>query len=136
MAERTFPARADQLEPVQAFVMEQLETYQCPEKIRFQLEVAAEEIFVNIVKYAYQPDRVGEAVVRCCVEENPLSLTIQFVDGGTPFNPLQKEDADITLTAEERRIGGLGILMVKKSMDAVDYEYKDGKNILTIKKNI
>lgn len=136
MAERTFPAREDQLEPVQAFVMEQLEAYQCPEKIRFQLEVAAEEIFVNIVKYAYQPDRVGEAVVRCRVEENPLSLTIQFLDGGTPFNPLQKEDADITLTAEERRIGGLGILMVKKSMDAVDYEYKDGKNILTIKKNI
>lgn len=136
MAERTFPAREDQLESVQKFVMEQLSAYQCPDNIRFQLEVAAEEIFVNIVKYAYQPGREGEAVVRCSVEENPLSLTIQFMDGGIPFNPLEKEDADITLSAEDRPIGGLGILMVKKSMDAVNYEYKDGKNILTIKKNI
>ena len=114
-AERTFPAREDQLESVQKFVMEQLAAYNCPDNIRFQLEVAAEEIFVNIVKYAYQPGREGEAVVRCSVEENPLSLTIQFMDGGVPFNPLEKEDADITLSAEERPIGGLGILMVKKA---------------------
>ena len=66
----------------------------------------------------------------------PLQVTIQFLDNGKPFNPLEKEDADITLSAEERDIGGLGILMVKKSMDAVDYEYVDGKNILTIKKNL
>ena len=63
-------------------------------------------------------------------------MTIQFLDNGTPFNPLAKEDADITLSAEERKIGGLGILMVKKSMDAVDYTYEGGKNILTIKKSI
>ena len=67
---------------------------------------------------------------------SPLQITIQFLDNGKPFNPLAKEDADITLSAEEREIGGLGILMVKKSMDAVEYNYEDGKNILTIKKNI
>lgn len=66
----------------------------------------------------------------------PLQVTIQFLDNGKPFNPLAKEDADITLSAEARKIGGLGILMVKKSMDAVDYNYEDGKNILTIKKSI
>ena len=67
---------------------------------------------------------------------DPLQVTIQFLDNGKPFNPLEKEDADITLSAEEWDIGGLGILMVKKSMDAVDYEYVDGKNILTIRKNL
>ena len=74
--------------------------------------------------------------MRCCVGGDPLQVTIQFQDQGVPFNPLAKEDADITLTAQERQIGGLGILMVKKSMDAVRYSYEDGKNILTIQKNI
>ena len=63
-----------------------------------------------------------------------LQVTIQFVDWGKPFNPLEKQDADITLSAEERGIGGLGILMVKKSMDAVDYRYENGENILTLTK--
>ena len=74
--------------------------------------------------------------MRCCVGGDPLQVTIQFLDSGKPFDPLAKEDADTTLSAEERGIGGLGILMVKKSMDAVDYAYVDGKNILTIKKNL
>lgn len=135
MAERTFPACADQVEPVQAFIRHQLEAHHCTEKVLVQLEVVVEEIFVNIANYAYQPGQ-GEAIIRCSVEENPLRVTVQFLDNGQPFNPLMKEDPDITLPAEERRIGGLGILMVKKSMDAVHYEYRDGKNILTIKKNI
>ena len=63
-------------------------------------------------------------------------MIVQFIDNGKPFDPLAKEDADITLSAEEREIGGLGILMVKKSMDVVEYSYEAGKNILTIKKNI
>ncbi len=135
MAERIFPATLEQLEPVQAFVAEQLELHECPPKVKFQLDVAVEEIFVNIAHYAY-PEENGEATVRCCVGGEPLQVTIQFLDNGKPFNPLKKPDADITLSAEERDIGGLGILMVKKSMDAVDYTYEDGKNILTIKKNI
>lgn len=135
MVERIFPALLDQLEPVQAFIAEQLEPYNCPNNVTFQLDVAVEEIFVNIAHYAY-PEHDGQATVRCCVEENPLRITIQFLDSGKPFNPLAKPDADITLSAEERSIGGLGILMVKKSMDAVNYAYEDGKNVLTIQKNI
>lgn len=136
MIERIFPAEPEQLEPVQRFVEEQIERYDCSARVRFQLDVAVEEIFINIAKYAYRPGQAGQAAVRCCVGGDPLQVTIQFQDQGVPFNPLAKEDADITLTAQERQIGGLGILMVKKSMDAVCYSYEDGKNILTIQKNI
>ena len=136
MAERIFPASLDQLEQVQTFVAEQLENCSCSSKVKFQLDVAGEEIFVNIAHYAFRPEQMGEATVRCCVGGSSLQVTIQFLDSGKPFNPLAKEDADITLSAEDREIGGLGILMVKKSMDAVDYTYEDGKNILTIKKSI
>ena len=126
MIERIFPATEDQLEPVQSFINGELEQYDCPPKAQIQLAVAVEEIFINIVRYAYHPE-VGLATVRCSVGGDPLQVTIQFLDNG---------DADITRSAEERDIGGLGILMVKKSMDAVDYEYVDGKNILTIRKNL
>lgn len=136
MVERIFPAEPEQLEPVQRFVEEQIERYDCSARVRFQLDVAVEEIFINIATYAYRPGQAGQAAVRCCVGGDPLQVTIQFQDQGVPFNPLAKEDADITLTAQERQIGGLGILMVKKSMDAVRYSYEDGKNILTIQKNI
>ena len=136
MAEKIFPATLDQLEQVQAFIGEQLEGCPCSGRAKFQLDVAVEEIFVNIAHYAFGPEETGQATVRCCVDGSPPQVTIQFLDDGTPFNPLAKEDADTTLSAEERGIGGLGILMVKKSMDAVDYVYENGKNILTIKKNI
>ena len=136
MSERIFPATLDQLEQVQALIAEQMEGYPCSGKARFHLDVAVEEIFVNIAHYAFSPEQHGEATVRCCVGGSPLQVTIQFLDRGKPFNPLAKEDADTTLSAEERDIGGLGILMVKKSMDAVDYAYQDGRNILTIKKSI
>ena len=134
MVERYFPARLDQLEPVQEFVLDQLSSYPYTERVRAQLDVAVEEIFVNIAHYAYPPDQPGWALVRCQVEQDPLRIQVQFVDGGVPFNPLAKKDADITLSAEERNIGGLGILMVKRSMDAVEYAHSDGKNILTLTK--
>ena len=86
----------------------------------------------NIARYAYHPE-VGEATIRCEVGGEPLQVVIQFMDGGKPYNPLEKDDPDTTLGVEEREIGGLGIFMVKKSMDKIDYEYSDGKNILTIK---
>lgn len=136
MAERIFPASQDQLGPVQDFIAEELGRCDCPPRVKFQIDVAVEEIFINIAHYAYHPGQAGTATIRCCVGGDPLQVTIQFLDNGKPFNPLEKEDADITLSAEERDIGGLGILMVKKSMDAVDYEYVDGKNILTIRKNL
>ena len=104
-------------------------------KTMLQVSVAVEEIYVNIAHYAYHPE-IGEATIRCAVGGDPLQVTIQFLDSGKPFDPLAKPDADITLSAEERQIGGLGILMVKKTMDDVVYEYKDGCNVLTLKKNI
>ena len=136
MAEQYFPAKLDQLEPVQRFVLDQLRGIPYTERTRAQLDVAVEEIFVNIAHYAYPPDQPGWALIRCQVEQDPLRIQVQFVDGGVPFNPLAKKDADITLSAEERNIGGLGILMVKRSMDAVDYVYSDGKNILTLTKRL
>lgn len=131
----TVPATLEHLDTIQDFVAAELEKTDCPMKIEFQIQLAVEEIYVNIAHYAYHP-KVGEATVSCWVGGEPLQVTIQFLDGGKPFNPLAKEDTDVTLSAEDREIGGLGILMVKKNMDQVDYAYEDGKNILTIKKRL
>ena len=133
MKDITVDATLDNLEVVQNFVSEELESQGCSMKIMMQIEIAVEEIYVNIVHYAYNPE-VGKATVRCEVTEDPMQVIIQFLDSGVPFDPMAKEDADITLSAEERDIGGLGIFMVKQSMDEVKYEYKDGKNVLTIRK--
>ena len=96
---------------------------------------AIDELFGNIAHYAYNPE-TGPATVRVEVTEDPIAVVITFIDRGVPYDPLKKEDPDITLSAEERAIGGLGIFMVKKTMDEISYEYKDGKNILRIKKNM
>ena len=133
MKDITVDATLDNLEVVQDFVREELESRGCSMKVMMQIEIAVEEIYVNIVHYAYNPE-VGKATIRCEVLDNPMQVVIQFLDSGVPFDPLAKEDADITLSAEERNIGGLGIFMVKQSMDEVNYEYKEGKNVLTIKK--
>ena len=90
---------------------------------------------MNIASYAYAPGH-GDAVIGCRVEEDPPSITVQLRDWGKPFDPLAKKDADVTLSAEDRDIGGLGIYMVKNSMDAVDYKREDGQNVLTIRKNL
>ena len=100
-----------------------------------QILVAVEEIFVNIASYAFVPDQ-GNAIVRLEFSVSPVVVTITFMDNGIPFDPLQRRDPDVTLSAEERRIGGLGIFMTKKTMDSVDYEYKNGQNILRLKKSI
>ncbi|MDX9868619.1 MAG: ATP-binding protein [Kiritimatiellia bacterium] len=133
MKEMRFPAKTENLPEVIGFVTAELESASCPGKARMQIELAVEEIFVNIANYAYRPE-VGEATVRCAVDNDPLQVVIQFLDQGKPYNPLAKKDADTSLPAAEREIGGLGILLVKKSMDSIDYEYRDGKNILTIRK--
>ena len=128
-------ATEENLDQVLAFIDRHLEAVDCPMKIQMQIDVAVEEIFVNIAKYAYAPDK-GNARVRVEVDEEPVTVTITFVDHGTPYDPLAKEDPDVTLSAEERPIGGLGIFMVKNTMDDVFYEYKDGQNILSLKKNL
>lgn len=135
MKELTIDATVENITQITAFVDEQLEELNCPMKAQMQIDVAIDELFGNIARYAYHPD-VGTATVRVEVTQDPLTVIITFIDNGVPYDPLAKGDPDITLSAEEREIGGLGIYMVKKSMDNVAYEYKDGQNILTIKKQI
>ena len=128
-------AAAENLAEVQAFVDERLERTDCTPKAQMQIAVAVEEIFINIASYAYAPDK-GKATVRVEVSEDPVTVTITFVDHGMPYDPLAREDPNISLPAEQRDAGGLGIFMTKKIMDDVIYEYKDGQNILTLKKNL
>lgn len=135
MKELTLVATVENIETVTEFVNEQLEALDCPMKARMQIDIAIDELFGNIANYAYNPD-VGEATVRIEVTEEPLAVVITFIDNGVAYDPLANEDPDTTLSAEERQIGGLGIYMVKKSMDDITYEYKNGQNILAIKKNI
>lgn len=129
------PARTGELDKVYNFVMQTLSPRECPESKLFQLRLAIEEIFVNIASYAYKPGE-GDAEVDCEVLEAPLRVVIRFQDSGVPFDPLAKEDADTSQQALMEREGGLGILLVKKTMDDVQYSYEHGKNILTILKNL
>ncbi|MBO5169354.1 MAG: ATP-binding protein [Oscillospiraceae bacterium] len=135
MKELTIAATVENIGTVTEFVNEQLEALDCPMRAQMQIDIAIDELFGNIAHYAYNPD-VGNATVRVEVTEEPLAVIITFIDGGVPYDPLKAADPDITLSAEERQIGGLGIYMVKKSMDEITYEYKDGKNILSIKKKL
>ena len=135
MKEMSIAATIENIEVVTDFVNEQLEALDCPMKAQIQIDVAIDELFGNIAHYAYHPE-VGEATVRVEVIQEPLAVVITFIDNGVPYDPLAKADPDITLSAEDRQIGGLGIFMVKKSMDEITYEYKDGQNILAIKKSL
>lgn len=133
--EISLEASDENLDAVLQFVDEQLEHAGCPIEAQRQIDIAVEEIFVNIVSYAYIPD-TGNATVRLEISGDLSEVTLIFMDQGIPFNPLAKEDPDIDLPANQRRIGGLGILVVKEFMDDVSYEYKDRQNILTLKKII
>lgn len=135
MKQLTVVASVENIETVTDFVNEQLEELDCPMKAKMQIDIAIDEIFGNIAHYAYNPD-IGEATVKVEVTENPLAVIITFIDNGVPYNPLKQADPDITQSADERQIGGLGIYMVKKSMDEITYEYKDGQNVLSVKKRI
>ena len=133
--EQVFPADKDRLPEVLAFIDRILEEENCPAKIRTQVAIAAEEIFINIAGYAY-PDGRGNVVIRADVNEDTNTLELTFTDSGLPFDPEAKTDPDVTAGAEERQIGGLGIFMAKKMMDSFRYEYRDGKNILKMEKKL
>lgn len=135
MKELTIAATVENIQVVTDFVNEQLESIGCPMKTQTQIDIAIDELFGNIVHYAYHPE-IGPATVRVEVEEDPLAVRISFMDHGIPYDPLARADPDVTLSAEEREIGGLGIYMVKKIMDNISYEYKNGQNVLRILKNI
>lgn len=122
-------AKRERLDELLDIVRTDMEEKGCPVEKQISVEICAEEIFVNIASYAYE-DTNGEAWIT--EEVTDTGILLCFKDQGIPYNPLAKEDPDITLAAEDRKIGGLGIYMVKNMMDSVSYEYADGKNCLTI----
>ena len=127
MKELTLKATPENILEATAFVDEQLEALDCPMKAQLQIDMAIDELFGNIAHYAYG-DGVGDATVQFDFDEQTRTASVTFVDRGVPFDPLQKADPDVTLSAEERGIGGLGIFMVKKSMDRLAYRYENGCN--------
>lgn len=133
--EKRFPAKIDALSDVIGFVEETLEGYECPMKLQTALAVAIEEVFVNVAHYAYEGGE-GEVDLSVDLDEATRAVTFRMVDSGVPFDPLKRPDPDITLSVEEREIGGLGIFITKKTMDTVTYSYENGKNILTMIKRI
>ena len=135
MKELVLEARKENLGKVLAFVDEQMEESGCSMKDQMQVDLAVEELFINVASYAYAPG-TGDAAIRVETKDDPRRIAITLSDRGMPYNPLEKEDPDVTLSAEERNIGGLGIFMVKKSVDDIHYEYKYGQNIITIEKNL
>ena len=135
MTKQTFPAKIEALSDVLGFVDRMLELYECPMKIQMAICVAIEEIFVNVAHYAYG-DGEGDMTLGIGFDEENREVTFRMTDKGTPFDPLKKPDPDITLSAEDREIGGLGIFITKKTMDTVEYAYENGENVLTMIKKI
>lgn len=133
MEKLTIQATVENLAPVTEFIISSLEERDCPIKVMMQMELVVEEVFVNVANYAYAPE-VGDVTIYKNFEDNPRALELIFADSGMPYNPLEHQDPDITLAAEERSIGGLGIFLVKKNVDSITYERKDGQNILRMKK--
>ena len=133
MEKITVDALLDNLQAVVDFATEKLEARDCSMKVVMQTELVIEEIFVNIASYAYHPE-IGPATFCMEFEENPNAVLMTFIDGGKPYNPLEQEAPDTTLSIEERDVGGLGIFLVKKNVDEIAYEYTDGKYILRMKK--
>lgn len=135
MTEKCFPANTAALNDFLAFAEEELEKADCPMKTVTALTVALEEMFVNVAHYAYG-EKGGDVRLSVDFDETSRTVTFRMTDSGVPFDPLAKTDPDITLSAEERQIGGLGIFMMKKTMDEASYSYQDGCNVLTMKKRI
>lgn len=131
MKEITVEAKTENIEFVTDFVNSMLEEADCPMKRQVQIDVAVDELFGNIAHYAYG-EGTGEATVRVEILENPPAARLTFIDSGIPYNPLEKEDPDVTLSAAERKIGGLGIFMVKKMASGIEYEYSGNRNILAV----
>ena len=133
MTEMTFEAAVESIPMVTEFVDAQLEAHDCSPKAQLQIDVAIDEILCNIAYYAYKPG-TGSVTVQLEVKDGCAFLT--FIDSGVPFNPLISKEPDVSLSAEERDIGGLGIFLVKKTMDELEYERHENQNVLKIVKKI
>ena len=136
VSELTMKAEYGRLDEVMGFVDGLLEKYGCPEYVQLQIDLAVEELYLNIASYAYYPD-TGSATIRVEYRKRPVrNVTITFIDSGSPYDPLAKEDPDLDAEVEDRKVGGLGIFMVRSCMDDIKYEYKNGQNRLTIRKSL
>ena len=135
MTNKTFPAKTEALNDVLGYVEQTLESLDCPMKLQMAICVAIEEVFVNVARYAY-PDGEGDMTLGIAFDEASRNVTFRVADKGIPFDPLQRPDPDITLSAEEREIGGLGIFIAKQTMDTIRYAYENGENILTMTKKL
>ena len=134
MKELTVQAITENIAAVTEFIDRELEALDCSVRTQMQIDIAIDELFGNIAHYAYGQE-VGNATVQFDTEDERTAV-ITFIDSGKPYNPLEAEEPDITLSAEERKIGGLGIFLVKKTMDDIRYRYEEGKNVLEIRKRI
>ena len=135
MMNKTFPAKTEALNDVLAYVEAVLEGFDCPMKTQMAICVAIEEVFVNVAHYAYGGGE-GDMALGIDFDTESRTVTFRMTDRGVPFDPLQKPDPDITLSAEDREIGGLGIFIAKKTMDTISYAYENGENILTMIKKL
>ena len=135
MKEITVDATIENMDTVTAFVDDFLDQIACPMKSRIQINIVIDEIFGNICHYAYK-DSIGAVTVRVESGNTPKAVFLTFTDNGIPYNPLETEDPDITLSSEERKIGGLGIYLVKKNMDEMKYEYVNQQNRLWMEKRL
>lgn len=135
MKEKVFEAKDENMLEMLGFVEQELENYGCSMRMQTAISVALEEVFINVAHYAY-PDGDGKAKVSINIDPTTDEMTCILSDSGIAFNPLTQDDPDITLPVEQREIGGLGILIVKKTMDYVEYSRENGENILTMRKKL
>lgn len=135
MKELKIPAIETNLPRVLSFIEEQLDARGCPAGIKAKINIAAEEIFVNIAHYAYG-QKIGPVVIRLDWEEDSHKVVLTFIDQGIPFNPLESADPDISMPLKQRKKGGLGIWMVKKTMEGLRYKHVDGSNVLSFEKSL
>lgn len=135
MKEWTFEANIDRIPWLTEQVDGLLESLDCPMKAQMQIDVAIDELLANIASYAYGAGK-GEVTVRFDFEPGDRTVMLTFIDSGVPYDPLAKPDPDVTLEVDKRSVGGLGIFLVKKTMDDMTYARLDGRNVLTIHKRI
>ena len=136
MASLSFPAKLNSIKPATEFLNKILEEAGCSQRDQNRLNIALDELMSNVARYAYAPGTEGDIKLSVDVKEDPKRVVLTLTDNGIPYDPLKKEDPDVTLSAEERDIGGLGIFIVKKFMDGITYNHINNQNIVTITKNL
>ena len=133
--ELVIEAVVDNLDDVNLFVHKSIEQFEVSKRTLMQLDLVVEEIFVNIANYAYSPN-TGLVKILLQTDIEPLSISLTFIDSGVPYNPLEKSDPDVNISADDRQIGGLGIFLTKNLVDDITYQFVDGQNVLQLTKSL